>query len=49
MLIEDVGASGAVAAIDFAPKMLAEAQKKYQWCATRPFHTLPIFGKPLKK
>jgi len=31
MLIEAVGASGFIVAIDFAPQMLAEAQKKYQW------------------
>lgn len=31
MLIEAVGLSGGVVAIDFAPQMLAEAQKKYQW------------------
>ena len=31
MLIEAVGSSGAVVGIDFAPQMLAEAQKKYQW------------------
>ena len=30
MLIEAVGSSGDVVAIDFAPQMLAEAQKKYQ-------------------
>jgi ubiquinone/menaquinone biosynthesis C-methylase UbiE len=30
MLIEAVGSSGAVVAIDFAPQMLAEAQRKYQ-------------------
>ncbi|OLN33110.1 class I SAM-dependent methyltransferase [Desulfosporosinus metallidurans] len=31
MLIEAVGPSGVVVAIDFAPQMLAEAKKKYQW------------------
>jgi len=31
MLIEAVGLSGTVVAIDFAPQMLAEARKKYQW------------------
>jgi len=31
MLIEAVGPSGAVVAMDFAPQMLAEARKKYQW------------------
>ncbi len=31
MLIEAVGSSGAVVAVDFAPQMLAEARKKYQW------------------
>lgn len=31
MLIEAVGSSGEVVAIDFAPQMLAEARKKYQW------------------
>lgn len=31
MLIEAVGSSGAVVAIDFSLQMLAEAQKKYQW------------------
>ena len=30
MLIEAVGSSGEVVAIDFAPQMLAEAKKKYQ-------------------
>ncbi|GAB6156515.1 methyltransferase domain-containing protein [Desulfosporosinus burensis] len=31
MLIKAVGSSGMVVAIDFAPQMLVEAQKKYQW------------------
>ena len=31
MLMDAVGSSGAVVAIDFAPQMLAEARKKYQW------------------
>lgn len=31
MLIETVGSSGAVVAMDFAPRMLAEARKKYHW------------------
>lgn len=31
MLIEAVGASGAVVALGFDPQMLAEAKKKYHW------------------
>lgn len=31
MLIGAVGSSGVVVALDFAPQMLAEAKKKYQW------------------
>lgn len=31
MLIEAVGPLGTVMAMDFAPRMLAEARKKYQW------------------
>lgn len=31
MLIEAVDSEGAVVAVDFAPQMLAEARKKYQW------------------
>lgn len=30
MLIKDIGPSGVVIAVDFSPKMLAEARKKYQ-------------------
>lgn len=31
MLIEAVGSSGFVTAVDFAPKMLVEARKKFKW------------------
>lgn len=31
MLMEAVGSAGKVVGIDFAPQMLAEARKKYQW------------------